>query len=69
MAPTEREILQARLILAKADQQVKKKTSKARSGKENKVVKVVTKGKSEKAKKKQPPAIKCVFLVRFIFAS
>ena len=60
MPSTEREILEARLVLAKADQKGKKKipkTTQARPGKEN-TVKL-----EAQLKKKQPVAIKCVPLM------
>jgi hypothetical protein len=65
MAPTEREILEARLILAKADQKGKKKipkASKGRSGKENMLDSL-----EARSKKKQPVAIRFVFLLSFMF--
>jgi len=64
MAPTEREILEARLILAKADQKGKKKipkASKGHAGKENSL------NSEARSKKKQPVAIRFVFLVSFMF--
>ena len=61
MPPTEREILEARLVLDQKGKKKISKTTKARPGKENMLE------LEAQSKKEQPVAVKCVSLVSFMF--